>query len=131
MLTNLICGGYVVYYSKTESNKIVGYCVVSRGGGRLKISSRRDIVIGPIRIDSNVRNKGYASRLIHSILHDFGIDYEKAYEFIHNGNIASIKVAEKNGFCKIFEAEERGITRVLVQSDNGAYGVWCYEKDAR
>lgn len=36
MLANLICGGYVVYYSKIESNKIVGYCVVSRGGDGLK-----------------------------------------------------------------------------------------------
>ena len=75
------------------------------------------------------QGNGFATKLVHSILFNLEIKYENAYEYISNSNIASIRVAKKNGFKKINNAIMKGFFREVVVSIDGEYGIWCFKND--
>ncbi len=118
---------YQVYYAR-DKEETVGFAVVSRGGKRLSCSTREDIILGPIVIRKDKRGLGYGTRLIHAVLNDLDIRYKNAYEFIHDGNIASIRSAEKNGYLYVCKGVYQGLLKNVVTNDNG--NLLIYKKSA-
>ncbi len=121
-------GGYNVIYMARE-NKIVGYGIITKGGGRNKFATARDVVFNSLYIDPDERGKGLGNILVGAFLHDIGIKYESAYEYIRNDNIPSIKAAEKNGFVKVSNAKRQGFLQNIVRSDNGVLGIYEYKSN--
>lgn len=124
----LMKGGYKVYYL-ADGDTIVGHCVATPGGRRLKVSTKDDIVLGPYFVDPQFRGKGYAKVLVSMTLKYCTYNYNFAYDWIHVSNIASIKTSEACGF----ELEKQrldvvGLTRKLVPNDNGGYLIYKYKR---
>ena len=59
----LIRGGYIVYYLAVDG-AVVGYNVIAPGGRRLKLSTPKDIVVGPLFISPEHRGKGFSVLLM-------------------------------------------------------------------
>lgn len=127
MVLEYIRGGYSVYYMASDS-EIVGHIVVASGGRRLKVSTKKDIVVGPIFISPSLRGKGIGTIGISVILNELDLQYKYAYEFIAEDNIASIRTVEKNGYSFVGRAKEVGLLKNLVEADNGDYVVYRYSK---
>ena len=122
-------GSYKVYYlSKNE--EIVGYCVTVLGGGRLTISTEKDIVLGPYYVDPIYRSLGYAKVLVQMVLKYCSFDYEYAFDWIHKSNIASIKTSEACGMYVDGKLDVVGKFRRLVPNENGAYLIYKYKKQS-
>ena len=113
-----IRGKYKVYYL-TVKNRVVGHCVVTPGGRRLKCSEKKDIVIGPYYIADDERGNGYSKTLLNLTLKNCSYDYEYAYDWIEKTNAASIRTTEACGFSKFGELNVVGKTRRLVITSNG------------
>ena len=94
MMTEFFRGGYRVYYI-VSGVKIVGHLVVANGGRRLKLSKKEDVVIGPVFISPAMRGKGIGTIGIRIVLNELNLQYNYAYEFIADNNIASIRTVEK------------------------------------
>ena len=120
MTIQLLMGGYKVYYMYVD-NKVVGHLVVAPGGSRLPQSNKNDIVIGPIWICPNQREKGLGTKGISAVLNELSISYEYAYEFIAKDNIASIRSVEKNEYELLGTAKESGLLRKISLSENGEW----------
>ena len=118
-------GKYVVYYLQ-KSGRLVGYCVVTAGGRRLKCSTRRDIVLGPSYIERSERGKGYGKELIELVLRVS--EFEYAYDWIEKGNTASRKASERCGFLPYAELNVTPILRRLVPAEHGEDIVYRYRK---
>jgi len=129
MLIELIFAHCVVVYMQRDG-KTVGHLAVSRGGTRIKMSTARDIVIGPIWVVPEHRGEGLGSGGIAAVLHSLGFDYRYAYEFIHKDNSASICAAEKNGFCVLCPCSEYGLLKTLHESDEGSILILRYDGGA-
>lgn len=125
MIRELLFAHYVVIYLKKEDH-IVGHLVVGRGGTRIAMSNKNDIVIGPIWIVPSERGNGIASKAIYHVLHSLGFDYVYAYEYIDRSNIASIRTVEKNGFEFVSNCTECGVMRTIKESDFGSTLVYRY-----
>lgn len=122
---NFISGSSVIYIAK--NNKLLGYGVVSRGGGRMKFSTKKDIVLGPLWIQPDVRGEGVGSKLIRALTSELGYKYEKAYEYISDSNLPSINAAKRNGFIKIGNAKQYGLLHSVVYDPNGSIGIYKKE----
>lgn len=107
----------VVYMYKNKD--VLGHLVVARGGSRIAISTKKDIVIGPIWVVPSQRSKGFASEGIKFILNEMMIDYNYAYEYIEKDNTPSIRTVEKNNFDFVDECNEYGIFRTLKSCKSG------------
>ena len=59
----ILMGGYRVYYLAVDG-EFVGYCVVTPGGRRLSVSTKKDIVLGPYFVSPKHRGKGYATECL-------------------------------------------------------------------
>lgn len=116
-------GHYRVYYLSIN-NELVGHCVVTPGGRRLKCSSDKDIVIGPYFIKKSERRKGYSERIIRLTLQYCSYDYNYAFDWIHKNNIASIKATERCGFTKIGELNVSKKIRRLIETNNGENNIY-------
>ena len=127
MMLEYIRGGYRVFYMVYDDN-IVGHIVVANGGRRLKISTKSDIVVGPVFISPNMRGKGIGTTGILIVLNQLGLQYNYAYEFIHDDNIASIRTVEKNGYTFVGRVKESGLLKNLIKSSDGNYVVYRYSK---
>lgn len=114
---------YKVFYL-TIVDEVVGFCVIARGGRRLKVSTKQDIVLGPYYIDKEKRGKGYSIILIKMCLKYYGSSYLKAFDWVEKKNIPSINASELCGFYKIGEIKIQGIMRKLVSipSDSDVEG---------
>lgn len=120
-------GGYSVFYIVLDGD-VAGHIVVARGGRRLAVSKEEDVVLGPIFISPNVRGRGLGTAAIQVILNELNLEYNYAYEFIKDGNIASIRTAEKNGYQFIGRAKESGIMRRLVMHSDGSWLIYRYSR---
>lgn len=85
MIRELYKSQYQVIYM-VKNHAVIGHLVVGRGGSRLAMSTKHDIVIGPIWVVPSQRSNGYASKGINFILHNLGVDYDYAYEYIEKLN---------------------------------------------
>ena len=123
MLRELYKSKYqVIYMMKNDS--VVGHLVVGRGGSRIAMSTKNDIVIGPIWVIPSQRSHGYASKGIHFILHEMGLDYEYAYEYIEKVNTPSIRTVQKNGFEFIDRCDEYGLFKTIRPCVDGHLNVY-------
>ena len=118
-------GKYNVFYLAKDGVP-VGYCVVAPGNRRLKRSSAEDIVLGPYFVDPAFRGKGYAKILIGSVLHDAGLTYCYAYDYIKKDNLPSIKASLACGFELCGELDIEGFLHQLIERSRGAYNIYRY-----
>ena len=117
-----------VYYLMVDDS-VVGYCVVTPGGRRLKCSTEKDIVIGPYYIGESYRGFGYSKTLIQQTLSHCGYEYESAYDWIEKENIASIKATEACGFQRVGELNVVGFARRLkIVEKDGKDWIYRYKK---
>ncbi len=123
-------GKYKVYYLKVKG-RMVGHCVITPGGRRLKCSGRHDIVIGPYYIKESERGKGYGKEIMLLSLDYCSIDYKNAYCWIDKTNTPSIKAAESCGFKKIAELNVVKPFRKLVIVENGEDNIYKYRKKVK
>ena len=77
--------------------------------------AKTDLQIGDIWTAPNYYNKGIATFAIQKILDMHKGSNKKIWYVVEQNNIASIRVAEKNGFCKIGEGvrQKRFGTKIL------------------
>lgn len=126
MLDYLQEGKYVIYYlfSKEE---LIGECVITPGGRRLKCANKKDVVIGgPYYIIPEQRGKGFSEILIKLSLQYCKYDWENAYDYIKKDNLPSIKTTIKCGFKKVGEINIDTITHVMRAAENGGrFSVYC------
>lgn len=128
MMMEYLRGGYEVIYMVVDG-KVVGHLVIANGGRRLAISEKEDIVLGPIFVSPDWRGKGIGTIGIRTVLRDLDIPYRYAYEFIKDGNIASIRTVEKNGYQFVCRAEEKGLLKNLITCPEGSFIVYRYTKN--
>lgn len=128
MIRELLFAKYEVVYLRKDE-RIIGHLVVSRGGTRIVMSNKEDIVIGPIWIVPKERGKGIASKAIGNVLHSMGYEYTYAYEYIESDNIASIRTVEKNDFEFVSYCSEYGLLKTIKKNENGKICVFRYEEN--
>lgn len=128
LLEYLHRGHYKVYYLAVDS-EFVGYCVVTPGGRRLSVSTKKDIVLGPYFVSPKHRGKGYAKMVVKMTLEHCTYDYEYAFDWIHETNIPSIKTSEACGFIREgHRLNVVGLMRKLVLNDKGDNIIFKYSK---
>lgn len=126
LLEYLHRGHYKVYYLAV-GGKFVGHCVVTPGGRRLSVSTKKDIVLGPYYVSPEHRGKGFAKMIVKMTLEHCTYDYKCAYDWIHDDNYASIKTSEACGFLKEgTRLKVVGLMRKLVPAEDGDNIVYKY-----
>ena len=120
-------GKYLVYYLMIDK-ALVGYCVVTPGGRRLKRSTPSDIVIGPYFIEPSFRRKGYSKLLISLTLQWCKYRYKYAYDWVDKNNLASIHATESCGFEKCGELNVSRMLRRLTEVENGDDYIFQYQR---
>lgn len=123
----LLKGGYKVYYL-VIGDIIVGHCVVTPGGRRLKVSTKEDIVLGPYFIDPQFRGKGYAKVIVKMTLEHCTYTFKKAFDWIQEHNIPSIKTSESLGMKMVGRLFIKGVMRKLVIDPKGDNRIYLYKK---
>lgn len=123
MTRELYKSRYQVIYM-VKNHAVIGHLVVGCGGSRIAMSTKRDIVIGPIWVVPSQRSNGYASKGIHFILHNLAIDFDYAYEYIEKVNTPSIRTVQKNGFEFVNECGEYGPFKVIRPCSGGYLNVY-------
>ena len=119
MIDYLHKGRYVIYYLFFNEN-LIGECVITPGGRRLKYASKKDVVVGgPYYIIPEQRGKGFSEVLIKLSLQHCKYDWENAFDYIKNDNIPSIKTTLKCGFKKVGEININKFTHVMREAKNG------------
>lgn len=116
-------GGHNVVYM-ARGDKLVGYGVVTRGGGRNRFCTGRDIVLGSLWVQPEARGQGLGNTLIRGLTDHCGFVYENAYEYIRHDNLPSVKAAEHNGFVKVANATHRGLLRSVFVAEDGHLGIY-------
>ena len=119
-------GRYKVYYLEVGGN-LVGHCVVTPGGRRLKCSTNDDIVLGPYFVKESERGKGYSNKLISMVLEYCSFEY--AYDWVDKKNIASRKASEACGFVPFAELNVKRPFRSLIIVEHGEDIVYQYRKN--
>ena len=102
-----------------KNHAVIGHLVVGRGGSRLAMSTKHDIVIGPIWVVPSQRSNGYASKGINFILHNLGVDYDYAYEYIEKLNSPSIRTVQKTALSLSVSVENMGCLKLFVPAAMG------------
>lgn len=119
--------GYAVYYL-TKGKEFIGYCTITSGKNpRFWFAKDDDIIIGPYYVDEKYRGKGYSTKMVDAIINNCETKWKKAYVYILNSNIPSIKVTEKVGGKLIFHVHNT-FYRKLVKRDDGEYGIYEVRK---
>lgn len=116
-------GNYKVIYMGV-GNILVGYGVITRGGGRNRFSTTRDIVLCSLYVKPECRGKGYGNTLVKVLSTGLGLNHCNVYEYIRHDNFPSIKVALTNGFVKSGNATYKGWLKSIVPSDDGTLGIY-------
>lgn len=127
LIIEIIRGGYYVYYLSYLGH-ITGYCIVTPGGRRLKISTSKDIVLGPYYIALEYRGKGYAKEMIRLTLKNCRYDYHYAYDWIDMKNIGSMNVTEACGFKECGRLNVVGVFRRLIETERGENVIYRYSR---
>ena len=120
-------GDYKVVYMGIDDS-LVGYGVITRGGGRNRFCTKQDIVLCSLFVRSEMRGKGYAKTLVKVLSTGLGIKHRAVYAYIRHDNAPSIKANVGNGFVKVGNATTRGILKSIVPAENGRLGI--YKKEA-
>lgn len=119
--------GYTVYYLQKDK-RLIGYCTITSGKNpRFWFANEKDIIIGPYFVEEEYRGNGYSTILVDTVIYHCEKQWEKAYVYILNSNIPSIKVTEKVGGKFLFHVHNT-FYRKLVKQENGEYGVYEVRK---
>lgn len=113
MIRELYKSQYQVIYM-VKNHAVIGHLVVGRGGSRLAMSTKHDIVIGPIWVVPSQRSNGYASKGINFILHNLGVDYDYAYEYIEKLNSPLSERFKKTALSLSVSVENMGCLKLFV-----------------
>ena len=116
---------YKVYYLEA-CGQLVGHCVVTPGGRRLKCSTGDDIVLGPYYVKESERGKGYSTKLISMVLEY--CSFKNAYDWVDKKNIASRRASEACGFVPVAELNVKKPFRTLIIVEHGEDIVYQYRK---
>lgn len=127
LILEILRGGYKDYYL-VENNIVVGNCVLTPGGRRLKCSNKNDGVIGPLYICPEYRGRGLSEVLVKNMLNSCMHRYNSFYCWIHEKNIPSRRSLESCGFIPIGRLDVVGIFRRLVITPRGADIIYKREK---
>ena len=122
--------GYKVYYLEIRG-KIVGYCVISIGGGRYSFAGKSDIVVGPYYVEKEERGNHYSELLVSELLMYDNIHYNDAYDWIKKTNIPSLKCSEAVGFEIVGTADiVKPFRRIAARNDDsGEYYILKGNRD--
>ncbi|TWH79373.1 hypothetical protein [Sedimentibacter saalensis] len=121
--------GYKVYYM-AKDDEYIGYCVVENGRDiRYKFATNKDILVGPYFVKEDYRGRKLSVMLLEVILHNIGLRYNYAWDYIKKTNIPSIKASSKVGLSYFSDATISSITRqlVLLQDNKGDYCIMRYK----
>ena len=122
-LLEYIRGGYKIYYL-AKDGIVVGYCVITPGGRRLKCSTTKDAVIGPYFITQEYRGQGLSKILISQLVEYSIGKYEALYDWVYKNNLPSIHCMEACGFEVIGKLNVVGVFRRLIINTQGLYFVY-------
>ena len=103
---------------------MVGYCVVTPGGRRLKCSTAQDVIIGPYYVYPEYRGKNLSILLVSETLKHCSYKYDYAYDWIYNQNTPSIRCSKACGFEEFGHLDVVGRFRRLVMNPNGSFIVF-------
>ena len=81
-------------------------------------------MIGSLYVDEAYRGNGYGNILVKGLILCIDYQYQDVFEYIRHDNVSSIKVAHKNGFNKVNNAEYSGILRTVKINPDGHLGVY-------
>ena len=115
----IIRGGYTDYYLVLD-NIVVGNCIITPGGRRLKCSNKDDGVIGPLFICPEYRGKGLSEILVRQVLICCSQKFSSFYCWIYENNIPSRRSLEACGFKPVGRLDVVGKFRRLIISPHGA-----------
>ena len=90
----------------------------------MQCSTTKDIVIGPYFIDRKFRGNGYSKVLIDLSINHCAYQWESAYDWIRDDNVASKKASEACGFLPVGKMSVTKLFRRIVVSDNGNYIIY-------
>lgn len=124
MIEHLSSRYFVIYVQK--DGRPVGHHVVARGGGRLPVSTKEDLVIGPTWIVPSQRAHGYGGQSYGAVLRDLDLPFRYAYSFIDVDNAPSIAMVKKNGCVPIFRAKEYGLLKRIRETEGGNFLIFRY-----
>ncbi len=123
--------GYRIFYIR-RGEDWAGYCIVTDGSNpRYPFSTARDIIFGRYYISSPHRGAGLAAAMLKEVLDHSGLEYEKAYAYIHSGNTASHKTVLKLGAEVCGHFNKVGHFRRIVMDDKGAYTLYRYVSERK
>ncbi len=118
LLLEYLRGRYKVYYLAIEG-RVVGYCVITPGGRRLKCSNKNDAVIGPYYICRENRGQGLSKKMIAMVLGICKEQFESVYAWVDKTNTPSIRCLEACGFMPVGRLDVVGLFRRLLINPNG------------
>ena len=123
-------GGYKVYYFYISDN-LVGYCVVSTGGGRYFFAKENEYLVGPYYIDPKYRGNRYSEFMVSKILESEKYRHSTFYAWIDKNNVPSIRCIERLCFKKRISIDIKGFTRRMRLRENfdGQFIVYKYENE--
>ena len=119
--------GYIVYYIRVNG-LWAGYCVVSSGRNfRYFFSTSEDIVFGRYYVSPEFRGKHLSNKMVSQVLDHMGLNYKKAYAFVHAGSTPSHALCRSIGCQAVDHFDKVGKLRRIQKNDIGKYTVYCYQ----
>lgn len=120
---DLLRGRYRVIYM-AMGDQIIGYGIITRGGGRNRFCTRRDAVLCSLYVDPSQRGKGCGRTLVRVLSQLAGVWAKGLYEYVKPDNLPSVRAAEANGFRKIGTAAFFGRLKLIKPDPQGPLHIY-------
>lgn len=118
MLLYILRGGYKILYM-TKNSDVVSYIIYTHSGRSvIKNTSKKDIYSIFVWTYPEYRKKGYASKIVHEMLHGIGLKYRASYKTILSDNIGSIKSAKENGYECMYGVKRTKFLKTAYRADD-------------
>ena len=129
MILYVLGGGYRILYAvNSADDSIAAYIIFLKSKDKVVSgSSKEDYYTVFLWTYPEFRFRGLASKLASVMLHDIGIQYRYFYKTIDKDNWGSIKVAEKNGFLKVSDANKVGVIHKIIPVKQGKQYLYRFE----
>lgn len=121
-------GGYQILYMM-DGMKIASYIVFARCGKTvIEGSTIKDIFTVFVTTHPDYRRRGYASKIVNTMLHDIGLKYDISYKTILDSNIGSQKAAIANGYEVLYPAQKTRILKTISKAEDGDWKLYSYSQ---
>ncbi len=128
MMHYVLTGGYNILYVKKD-DVIVSYIIYTKCKENIVSGSNsNDYYTIFLYTYPEYRGQGLASKMADVMLNKIGLSFRYFYKTISKDNYSSIKVAERNGFKKISDANKIGLLKKIIAVENGAQYLYRLEK---